>query len=99
MATTITEDCIGCGACEGECPNDAIGLEDEIFVIDPSLCSECVGSYQTQKCADACPVECCVPDPDRREDEETLFERAERIHADRGVSLTLCDSTSHFRAN
>jgi ferredoxin len=81
MATMITDDCISCGACEDECPNGAISLGDEIFVIDPDLCSECVGLHATQKCAEACPVECCVPDPQRRESEEVLLERSRRIHA------------------
>jgi ferredoxin len=98
MATMISEDCISCGACEDECPNDAISLGDDIFVIDPDLCSECVGLHDTQKCAEACPVECCVPDPGRRESEDVLFERAKRIQADRGAFLELSASTSHFRA-
>jgi ferredoxin len=98
MATMISEDCISCGACEGECPNDAISLGDDIFVIDPDLCSECVGLYHTQKCAEVCPLECCVPDPERRESEDVLFERAKRIHAEREVVLELSASTSHFRA-
>ena len=98
MATMITDDCISCGACEDECPNDAISLGDEIFVIDPDLCSECVGLHATQKCAEACPIECCVPDPERRETEEVLFERARRIHEGRGATLELNDATSHLRA-
>ncbi len=44
MATHITEDCINCGACEPECPNQAISEGDEIYKIDPKLCTECVGS-------------------------------------------------------
>jgi ferredoxin len=98
MATMISEDCISCGACEDECPNDAISLGEDIFVIDPDLCSECVGLHGTQKCAEVCPVECCVPDPNRREGENVLFERAQRIHADRGAVLELGTATSHFRA-
>ncbi len=98
MATMITEECIACGACEGECPNDAIHLGDDIFVIDPDLCCECVGFHGAQMCSEACPVDCCVPDPNRREGEEVLFRRAERIHAARGDELELGASTSHFRA-
>ena len=98
MATMISEDCISCGACEGECPNDALSLGGDLFVIDPDLCSECVGLYDTQKCAEVCPVECCIPDPSRREAEDVLFERARRIHADRGTILELGTATSHFRA-
>jgi ferredoxin len=98
MATMITEECISCGACEGECPNEAIGLGEDIFVIDPDLCSECVGHHDTQMCAEACPLEVCVDDPDHRESEAILFERAEKIHEERGDTLELSDSTSHFRA-
>ena len=98
MATMITEECIACGACEGECPNDAISLGDDIFVIDPDRCSECVGFHDAQMCQEACPVDCCVPDPERSESEDVLFQRAVKIHADRAAELELDDSTSHFRA-
>src|SRR4029079_8960716 len=61
MATYITEDCINCGACEPECPNEAISEGDEIYVIDPELCTECVGFYDHEACQAVCPVECCLP--------------------------------------
>ena len=63
MATTIIDDCINCGACEDECPNGAISMGEEIFVIDPMLCTECVGHHGEQMCAAACPPEACVQDP------------------------------------
>ncbi len=82
MATQITEDCINCGACEPECPNQAIHEGDDIFVIDPELCTECVGFYEHEACQAVCPVECCLPDPARREDEKVLLSRALRLHPD-----------------
>jgi len=97
MATIIIDDCINCGACEDECPNGAISMGDEIFVIDPNLCTECVGHHDEQMCAAACPPEACVQDTERVETEETLFARAQKIHP--GRSLTLSTDTSHFRAN
>jgi ferredoxin len=78
MATYITADCINCGACEPECPNEAISEGDEIYVIDPELCTECVGFYDHE----ACPVECCLPDPKHTEDETSLLERAVKLHPD-----------------
>ena len=39
MATRISNDCINCGACEDECPNGAISVGSETFVIDPALCT------------------------------------------------------------
>ena len=80
MATHITEECINCGACEPECPNEAISEGDDTYVIDPNLCTECVGFHDYEACQAVCPVECCIPDPERRESEETLLDRARKLH-------------------
>lgn len=82
MATHITSDCINCGACEPECPNEAISEGDEIYVIDPELCTECVGFYDHEACQAVCPVECCIPDPAHKEAEADLFARALKLHPD-----------------
>jgi ferredoxin len=79
MATMITEECINCGVCEFECPNQGITEDEDAFVIDPALCSECVGFHDTEQCAAVCPVDCCVPDPNRVETEPTLFASAQKI--------------------
>ncbi|MCZ7545837.1 MAG: 4Fe-4S binding protein [Anaerolineae bacterium] len=55
MAHKITEECISCGACEAECPNEAIFLGEEIYEIDASKCDDC------ETCMDVCPVDCIVP--------------------------------------
>lgn len=114
MAIMITDECINCGACEPECPNNAIyegGIEwtvadgtsvagqykledgevtdvnekhnpvsDDYYYIVPDKCTECVGFHEEPQCAAVCPVDCCVPDPERRESEETLLARKERLH-------------------
>ncbi len=80
MATTITSECINCGACEPECPNNAISQGDPIYVIDPLLCTECVGFHDYEACAAVCPVDCCVPDPNNIESEEVLIARARTLH-------------------
>ena len=82
MATYITADCINCGACEPECPNEAISEGDEIYVIDPELCTECVGFYNHEACQAVCPVECCLPNPEIRESEAMLIARAVKLHPD-----------------
>jgi ferredoxin len=61
MAFVITEECIACAACEPECPVGAISEGEEIYVIDPDICVECEGHFDTQQCAEVCPVDCCVP--------------------------------------
>ena len=34
MAYVISDECVSCGTCEGECPNEAISQGDEHYVID-----------------------------------------------------------------
>jgi NAD-dependent dihydropyrimidine dehydrogenase PreA subunit len=94
----ITEDCVNCGACERMCPSGGISRGDEVFMIDPDRCSECVGFHHTQQCARVCPVDCCVIDPNNVETEAVLFERAQRWHAGSGRTLRLGPETSHHQA-
>jgi len=97
MSTMITEECINCGVCEPECPNEAISEGEETFEIDPALCTECVGFHEAEQCAAVCPVDCCIPDPNNLEEEGPLFERAKEIHADKADELELSAETSRFR--
>jgi len=60
MAMKITDECIACGACEPECPVEAISEGDAIYVIDPAVCVECKGHFETNQCVAVCPVECIV---------------------------------------
>lgn len=61
MALFVTEDCISCGVCEPECPNQAIGQGEDVFTIDAARCTECEGFNPVPQCVDVCPVECIVP--------------------------------------
>jgi ferredoxin len=99
MATKITNECINCGACEPECPNQAISQGPEIFVIDPQRCTECVGFHDEEACAAVCPVDCCVPDDKNIETEAALYDRALKLHpTDKFPPLTtLPASLSRFR--
>ena len=83
MATMITEECINCGACEPECPNEAISEGEDIYVIDPERCTECVGHFDEEQCAAVCPVDCCVADPNIPEPEVALLARAKVIHPEK----------------
>jgi ferredoxin len=79
MAYKITEECINCGACEPECPNQAISVGDEIYIIDHEKCTECVGHFDTSQCAAVCPVDACIPDLDHKENHEELMEKYKRL--------------------
>ena len=81
MAMFITSDCISCGACEPDCPNEAISAGDSIYLIDPDKCTECVGAFDAPKCVELCPVEnCIVVDPNHTETREQLEEKYQRLH-------------------
>jgi len=83
MAYKITEECILCGACEPECPNDAISEAEDIYVIDPNKCTQCVGHYDESHCALVCPVDCCIPDPDHEESQEELLAKFQKMYPDK----------------
>jgi ferredoxin len=97
MSTMITEECINCGVCEPECPNDAISEGEETFVIDPQLCTECVAFHETEQCDEGCRGDCGVPDPNKGAGEPKLFERAKQVHPDKADALALSPETSRFR--
>jgi ferredoxin len=63
MALKITDECISCGACEPECPVQAISEGETIYIIDPNKCVECVGYFESSKCVEICPVDAPQPDP------------------------------------
>ncbi|MBQ0012841.1 MAG: 4Fe-4S binding protein [Clostridiales bacterium] len=50
MAYVISDACLSCGSCEGECPVGAISQGDGKYEINPDLCLGC-GS-----CEAACPA-------------------------------------------
>ncbi|SNR32755.1 4Fe-4S binding domain-containing protein [Lutibacter agarilyticus] len=114
MAIIITDECINCGACEPECPNNAIyeasedwkyadgttlegsvvlpngtkvnanelqePMSDEVFFIIANKCTECKGFHDEPQCAAVCPVDCCVPDEDTIESDETLLAKQAFLH-------------------
>ena len=50
MAYTISDDCISCGACAGECPVSCISEGDGKYEINADACIDCGA------CAAQCPV-------------------------------------------
>lgn len=81
MALLITDDCINCDVCEPECPNEAISLGPEIYVIDPARCTECVGHFDEPQCVQVCPVACIPVNPDFVETREQLMDKYLRLQA------------------
>jgi ferredoxin len=81
MAKMITEECINCGACEADCPNEAISQGDTVYLIDWEKCTECVGHYDEPKCLEVCPVDgVIIPHPDHPESREELQAKYARMH-------------------
>ena len=81
MALIITDECINCDVCEPECPNQAISQGLEIYEIDPSKCTECVGHFDTPQCREVCPVDCIPVNPDVVETREQLKLKYEALMA------------------
>jgi ferredoxin len=51
-AVVNRDECVSCGTCVEECPQEAISLDDEeIAVVDAEKCNEC------GTCVEACPSE------------------------------------------
>ena len=50
MAYVISDECVACGTCAGECPAEAISEGDGKYEINPDLCLEC------GTCEAACPT-------------------------------------------
>ena len=84
MALIITDECINCDACEPECPNGAITQGIEIYEINPLLCTECVGHFETSQCVEVCPVDCIPFDPENVETKAQLQDKYLRIIAVNG---------------
>ncbi|MEN9464230.1 MAG: hypothetical protein RL217_411 [Pseudomonadota bacterium] len=79
MALKITDECINCGVCEPECPNEAIYMGEEIYEINPEKCTECVGHYEEPQCQQVCPIDCIPLDSERVESREVLAEKYEKL--------------------
>ena len=71
MTMVITDDCINCGACEVECPTEAIygpgknwekdrrffaAISDEHYFIVESKCDKCEG-FNKIRCVAVCPMD------------------------------------------
>ena len=89
MALLITDECINCDVCEPECPNQAISLGPEIYVIDPNRCTECVGHFDEPQCVQVCPVACIPKDPAHPDDPPTLWARFQRLQSATGSAAAL----------
>lgn len=79
MSLIISDACINCDVCEPECPNSAISEGEEIYVINPDLCTECVGHFDKPQCMEVCPVDCIDKDPQHPETHEALYQKYLRL--------------------
>lgn len=75
MSLIITDECINCDVCEPECPNNAISQGEEIYEINPDLCTQCVGHYDEPQCQQVCPVDCIPLDVNNPETQEQLHQK------------------------
>lgn len=88
MSLYITEECINCDVCEPVCPNEAIYFGEEIYEIDPNLCTECIGHHDVPQCQLFCPVDCIPHDPKHEETHNELMEKYLRLTAQKNTSTS-----------
>jgi len=81
MSLIITDECINCDVCDPECPNEAISPGEDIYIIDPNLCTECVGHFDEPQCVLVCPVDCIPLDPNNKETKEQLQKKYDGLMA------------------
>jgi len=81
MALLINDLCIACDVCLAACPNKAISAGEDIFTINPDLCTECVGHHAVSQCVKVCPVRAIIPDPAHRESKDELQAKYDRLMA------------------
>jgi ferredoxin len=79
MALMIIDTCTLCDACVEPCPNEAITAGDDIYVIDPFKCTECVGAEDEPQCKIVCPADCIIPNPEFEETPDELMAKYEAL--------------------
>lgn len=75
MALKITDECINCDVCEPACPNEAISMGPNIYIINPKKCTECIGHFDKPQCQTLCPVDCIPKDENHLEDKDALYQK------------------------
>jgi ferredoxin len=56
-----TGQCSVCGSCEFECPNGAVRMKGETYIINAAKCTECEGHFDAPQCVTVCPTNCVLP--------------------------------------
>lgn len=79
----VSDECSSCGACETECPNQAISEGESSYVINADLCTECVGFFAEPQCTGSCPTDSIKPNPDIQESKDQLLAKFKKLHPDK----------------
>ncbi|MGA4816129.1 YfhL family 4Fe-4S dicluster ferredoxin [Pseudomonas aeruginosa] len=79
MSLKITDDCINCDVCRRMPERRDLARRRNLCMIDPNLCTECVGRYDEPQCQQVCPVDCIPLDDANVESKDQLMEKYRKI--------------------
>ena len=81
MALAITGACVTFDVCKSAHPNQAITQRASIYVVDPDICTKCIGARDEQQCRAVCPADSVVGDLLRHESGSALLADYELLHS------------------
>ena len=65
---------------DADAPQEPVSAD--VYFIVADKCTECKGFHEEPQCAAVCPVDCCVPDDEHVESEESLLQKKAFLHGE-----------------